>query len=354
MGGSFGEHGLDEDGEGGRGFGLPLEDGREGVGEVLHDELVDGGRIVGYGAGDEMVEGGAEGVDVAAGVGGEAEEEFGREILGCAGDFVFAGCGAGGLAGESEVGELGVSGGVEHDVVGLDVAVEHLPFGVGVLESGDDFGGDFERLLWGELVLLFEEGLDGGAVDVLHGEVPEVAVAVDGVGLDDVGVVDECGGSGLADEAVDVGGVGVGGGGDDLEGDVPVEGELVCEVDGAHAALSEFADDDEFAEDGSWSGGGAGEGDGGEALVALDEFAGLSVLEFEDGVALRALEAHRKGLPCGCVVAEARRFVRRIVFVVLYYCKGRFAMSLAEGKRPWLLAFAGFSVVCRGTEETRR
>src|SRR5205814_291542 len=62
------------------------------------------------------------------------------------------------------------------------------------------------------------------------------------VDLDDVGVAQAGDGEGLLVEAAQLGG-GVGGAGDHLDGDGPLEADLAGVVDDAHAAVAELAED---------------------------------------------------------------------------------------------------------------
>jgi hypothetical protein len=63
------------------------------------------------------------------------------------------------------------------------------------------------------------------------------------LGADDVGVVEGGDGAGLAVEALEGGGVFGAVRRQDLDGDLPAEGDVLAEVDGAHAALAEGRED---------------------------------------------------------------------------------------------------------------
>lgn len=113
--------------------------------------------------------------------GGGDPEYFGADVVGCAdGDGGVNGAvGAHAEAG-AEVGELDVPGGVEEDVVGLDVAVDVAEGVAGA--DGEGHLGDVEAgHVLGEAVLeLGEEGEEVAADVVVHEEV-EVALVLEGV-----------------------------------------------------------------------------------------------------------------------------------------------------------------------------
>jgi hypothetical protein len=142
-------------------------------------------------------------------------------------------------AGEAEVGDADAAVVADEDVVGLDVAVDEAgPVGRGeALASLQD---------------AVEERLPGprlgapplaqvGADDQLHRHEQALVVVADVVDLDDVGVRQAGERLGLALHALlDVGAVG--GLAQQLEGDAAVELIVVGDVDLAHAALGELAD----------------------------------------------------------------------------------------------------------------
>ena len=84
--------------------------------------------------------------------------------------------------GQAEVEELGVAVAGDHDVVGLDVAVEDAGV-VGLGQALGDLEGDLDRAQEVELAV-GDEPADGPAVDVLHGD---EEIAVDLVDVVDLG-----------------------------------------------------------------------------------------------------------------------------------------------------------------------
>ena len=144
-------------------------------------------------AGEEVVERGAERIDV--GSGGEAGEAVAVVLLDGGKSF---GEGEGGSAGllvfdvvalaDAEVDESCVVVLVDEDVAGLDVEVEDV-FGVYELECAADLVDIFECTGFGDGLAVVEDGLEGSAVDALHGDVGRVVFLEDFEHVDDVGVV---------------------------------------------------------------------------------------------------------------------------------------------------------------------
>jgi hypothetical protein len=85
--------------------------------------------------------------------------------------------------------------------------------------------------------------VQAAAVDVFQREVGAAVVLADLVDVDDVGVLELGGGLGLAAEAGPVVFVGVLAGADHLQGDRPLQAALPGQVDHAHAAAAEHAQD---------------------------------------------------------------------------------------------------------------
>lgn len=226
---------------------------RARVGRGREEDLADGvvgvGGGVGRRAGEAFVERGAEAVDVVlcvdilrvadllgAHVGRRADGGSGLGELGLGGGEV--------LLGEAEVGELCVAAAVDHDVVGLDVAVDDLVLG-GDDEGLRDVEDDAQCFGFGQGPLAQALG-EGAAGDVLEDDVVEARGLVE-VGVhdgDDIGVADAGSELGFADEALrDFGAFAGHDGRQDLERHVDLQRGVGGEVDGAHAAGAELADD---------------------------------------------------------------------------------------------------------------
>ena len=142
-------------------------------------------------------------------------------------------------AGEAEVHHLDVAGGVDHDVLGLDVEVDEALALPGVGERGGDAARHEERLLGGEAAGAADPGADGLALHQLHHEA-EAAVAVEGVvDLDDAGVRHARGGARLGLEAVDVLVVLALLGVEDLDRDGAVQRDLAGAPDRRHSAAAD-------------------------------------------------------------------------------------------------------------------
>ena len=144
--------------------------------------------------------------------------------------------------GEAEVHDACASGEVDHDVVGFDVAVDNV-VSVCFEECLCYLADDFEGVGYVQLPLFADEVYEGGAFYEFHGDVVVSVGFADGVGDDDVGVVELCGGACFVQEPFYEVVVGGEVWGEDFEGDDALEGLFVGFVDDAHASASEFAED---------------------------------------------------------------------------------------------------------------
>ena len=264
------------------------------AGEDLGHELGEGVAGEGAAAVGGLEEGDAEGELVGAGVdagaeellrghvGGGAEHDAGDGDRGVEGAEVGDGGGVlgggpqvveargaagGGLgAGEAEVEDADAAVVADHDVGGLEVAVDEAG-GVG---GGEALAGLAKH--GGELgegpALALEPGVEGHAVDELHGDVDLAAEGADLVDADDVGVREPGHGLGLAQEA-GAGEVLAGLGVEQLDGDLAVELLVVGGIDDAGAAAAELPQDGEAADRGGRGGllGARGSGEAGAAQV---------------------------------------------------------------------------------------
>lgn len=142
---------------------------------VLESDLHGLLALVGLLTHEHLVQHDAEGVDVAAGVGGSAGDEFGGEV-GDRPEQLLSGRGVrGGRSREPEVADLYATVFGEEDVLGLHVAV-HDPGTMRGRETGQDRIHDGDGLRDREALLLAEELAQRDAGQILHHEVGQLAV----------------------------------------------------------------------------------------------------------------------------------------------------------------------------------
>src|SRR5262249_27640824 len=149
---------------------------------------------------------------------------------------------------QAEVEDLDRAGAVEQDIARLDVAM-HQPLVVGVLQPEARLKDVVAGAEGGERALLPDDFLQAIPLNVLHDGVVQLAVAIDIVDLDDVGMVEDRDGAGLALEALDDPGVLRLGAGKHLQGDASLETDMLAQEDGAHAALAKAFEQFEFVAD---------------------------------------------------------------------------------------------------------
>ena len=198
-------------------------------------------RLEGLAPCEELVENEAERIDVALDGSALARELLGRHVGGRPGDL-----GAALVVvdadGEAEVGDLRAAAAVDHDVAGLEVAVQHAL----VVRRGEaraHLARDLDRLVLGKPPDAAQERGQILAVDVLHGEeVPPLDLA-DVVDAADVGVRDAARVAHLGVEALDPGRLRGELRRQELQRDGLAELQVVGAVDLAHAAAADEADD---------------------------------------------------------------------------------------------------------------
>ena len=212
--------------------------GRRGIVEqaVVHDgEGVGSGE--GNGPGEHLVEHDAEGVDVAARVSALSADLLGRDVVGRAealGEVAEGEAAGAGVGGDAEVDEADVVVVVDHDVLGLHVAVDDA-VGVDVLQRAADADGELDGAVDGEPGLLLNDLAEKAAGDPLHDHVDLGAAGV-GEDLHDGGMMQAGADVCLALEALVEGGVALDLGVGDLYGDLRAGARVGGAEDGGHAA----------------------------------------------------------------------------------------------------------------------
>ena len=215
---------------------------RRGAGRILVQDLVRDGPPLFSGerapSGRHLEEGAAEGPDVGPPVRPLAPDLFGRHVRGRAQDRLGAGqVGPAFDRGQAEIHDPGLSLAVDHDVGGLDVPVDHAFFVRG-LEPRGDLGRDPERFV--DRQGPFRDPLfQAPALDESHGQEHLPFGFVDLEDRADVGMVEDGGGLGLAQEAFLGLGVLADLGGQELEGDRPAELRVLGLEDDAHPAAAD-------------------------------------------------------------------------------------------------------------------
>ena len=216
--------------------------GRRGVfGTVQLLVVAQRGALERAAPGEHFIEEQAQRIDVGADGDALAGELLGGHVGGRAGaDGVFGHLVAG--DGEAEIGDAHGSAAVDHDVGGLEVAVEDAAV-VGRGEAGAELAGDLQGLILGEPADAPQEAGEVFAVDVFHGDELLALEFADVEDAADVWMGDLAGEADLRAEAFEPFFVGGKEGGEELEGDGLVEGHVVGAIDLAHAAAAEQFDD---------------------------------------------------------------------------------------------------------------
>lgn len=181
--GFLGEQAMDES-DAGRGEVFAQGTERRGLGaDDLGHDFHGTFAVERTGACEQVVHGGAEGVHVAAAVEVVGFCLFGAHVLRGADCHALL-CGVCALCealcealGDAKVEQFHISCMGDHDVGGLDVAVENAFFAVGVVEAAGDFTSNAEDFSFAECATgLLEEFIERHAVDQGHAEVGEALV----------------------------------------------------------------------------------------------------------------------------------------------------------------------------------
>ena len=207
---------------------------------LVHDLVGNRGQVVSLErlpAGQELVEDDAQRKEIAPSIDRRARDLLGRHVVGRAEKLPGRRQVGGGDLRDPEIGDL-------H----LAVAVDD-PFAVGVVERLRDFCDDLGDLVVGKPGLLAEEHLQVLPFDVLHRDERDLGLGIlaDVVDRDDVGVREDAGGLRFPDEPlaellgvllvaarVDA---------DGLDRHHPADHRVPSEVNDAHRALAQLADD---------------------------------------------------------------------------------------------------------------
>jgi hypothetical protein len=212
---------------------------------VLHEDGQGGVRGERHPAREHLVGHDPEGVDVGPAVDLAHGRLLGSHVLRGAGDHAGDGDPARALddLGDPEVHEVHPAPLVEQDVLRLHVAMDD-PLVVGVVEGVRHPAEDGHRAREGDALALQELG-KAAALDEPHGHPGDALLLLDveAVDGDDVRVLEAGDDLGLVTEALGEGRVVQELAGEDLQGDVAVEGGLVGLVDRGHAAPAERLDD---------------------------------------------------------------------------------------------------------------
>ena len=216
--------------------------------QFLHEVLVTDREgvfaVEGDGAGQALIGDDAEGVDVAPPVERLGPGLFGAHVMrrpdGHPGPGELAP--AGGRLGDAEVRHHRVPVLVEHDVVGLDVAVHDSGL-VGVGERAADLGQHQPDLPGGQRAAGGEHGGERLTAQELHHEVDHAPRLADAVDRDDVRMLELGRGARFALEALDEFLVEGERKRQDLDGDVALELALAGLEDDRHASAAQLLDD---------------------------------------------------------------------------------------------------------------
>ncbi len=177
---------------------------------------------------------------------GLRDGEIGRGL-----DVIGGQLGRAGPFGETEVQDFHAALGRDHDVAGLQIAVDHAS-----LVSGGQCARDLKREIdhafdGGDVA--FEKRVERSPLDELHGEEANASVFLDGVKDDDVRVIERGDGARFALEPREARRVGGERGGKHFDRDVATEPGVSRPIDFAHAAGTQGAQNLVVQQSESWA-----------------------------------------------------------------------------------------------------
>ncbi len=144
--------------------------------------------------------------------------------------------------GDAEVGDHALPELIEHDVVGLDIAVDDAPL-VGVSQRAPHVAEQLPDLSRLKLLPLGKHPRQRTAAQQLHHEIDDAAALSDAIDLDDVGVLETGGSPGFAGESLDEFGVKGERKWQDLDRNLAFEVSVAGPIDDRHPAAPEFLEE---------------------------------------------------------------------------------------------------------------
>ena len=202
-------------------------------------------------AGEHFGENHAQSPNIATPIDLPAHSLFGRHVANGADDSVLGSRLVTEDASQAEVNDLDQAGGSEHDIGGLDVAMDNAA-GMGFRQAGCHLRGDIDGFVGGERAAANTRGQREAVVEGHDNKGLAVGSFLDSMNHTDVGMIEGGGGAGLAQKSRFVALVGVEVGRQELESNSTLQAEIERTIHFAHST---------------------GARDGQDAVVAGDNFA---------------------------------------------------------------------------------
>ena len=174
--------------------------GGQGRMHVAGDNLIDRLSFKGHVAGQGVIERSPQAVHVGMEIFPMPQDFFGRDVVRSAPDGGLVVLVLLRLPGEAEVHELGFAVFVEEDVAWFDVAMEEIALESG-LESRGDSNPDIEHVEFGHHAVAQNPAVEAAVIGELKHDVRAAGVFVEGINVDDAGVVERGGRARLAVKA---------------------------------------------------------------------------------------------------------------------------------------------------------